>query len=58
MQVVQKVGKSPDANPDAASQRVAAVSAVALQKLATLKRIIRGVADDGFEDRGEVSTSV
>jgi hypothetical protein len=45
-------------NPAAASQRVAAVSAVALQSLASVQRIIRGVADDGFEDRREVSTSV
>jgi hypothetical protein len=45
-------------NPTAARQRVAAVSAVALQSLATVERIIRGVADDGFEDRGGVSTSV
>ena len=58
IQVVQKVGKSPEVNPAAASRRVAAISAVALQPLASVLRIIRDVADDGFEDRGGVSTSV
>jgi hypothetical protein len=58
MQVVQKVGKSPEVNPAAATQRVAAVSVVALQTLAFVQKIIRGLADDGFEDRGGVSTSV
>jgi hypothetical protein len=45
-------------NPAAASQRIAAVAALALHTLVSEQAIIRGVADDGFEDRGGVSTSV
>ena len=58
LQAVREVGKSPELNPAAASQRLAAVGAAALQSLASVQRIIRDVADDGFEDRGGVSTSV